>query len=782
MHRPGTKTLRALLLATLLALAALTLPASSSMAQEAPGNLQAPTLEQLFPKNGLIGAPATQVAFSHDGKYAAYVHYRDLWIVDTTANTQFKAVSAQTLAKFRSADRDTPKNYYGVFHYTWSPQGSELLFLCEGHLYRYQLPAKEITRLTKVRMSSWEAPWFETLRYLPDGSGYLFARGGYESHLSIWKGTFATKAFQPWVPRLPAGEALLNFEISPDGQHLAMRTRKTAPGMAWSFFKIATYRDRFMQVQTTARFLADDALLDSTFNVFVAPLDRVTTDANAVTRVWSYKQTAHGDIATGPSWSPDSLKLALARYAHTQNTFEILETELQSDRNLRQGGNLVPQKARVVHAFEHMGGPTTPKMLQPWYLADSRHLVFVCEQSEFLQLHKLDTQAGTFTQLTSGQFEVYPIALAKDRSAVYVATTKDHPTQRVLYSINVTNGNMQRLTAEPGTYGDIDRNWNRITTVAVSPDGQTVLANYATFGKLRELVQVDVAAGTQKALTISHGPQAHRLATARPEFISYKNRHGDTIYGYAFKPQGWQKTDQRPALIYIYGGALGIDKEAMDGEVREYYLFAQYMAEKHGYLTVVLDPRGASGYGGRHEKANFEQPGKAQVEDLEDGAKFLVANYGVDAKRIGLHGWSFGGFATQMCLYTSDAFAAGIAGAGPTQWENYNAWYTTTAIGKGGPPRRTLRRFSLLPLAKDLQGQLLLVHGMEDNNVLLQDTINVYRALLDAGKVTQVELFLDPTGGHGLGGDVQQLGKFRKYEQFLLRTLGSGNHNALAVR
>jgi dipeptidyl-peptidase-4 len=775
MQRPGTKTLRALVLATVLTLAALTLPARSSVAQQAAGKAQTPTLEQLFPKNGLVGAPAAQVAFSHDGKYGAYVHHRDLWIVDIAANSQFKAVSAQTLYKFRSADQDTPKNYSGVFHYTWSPQGTELLFLCEGHLYRYQLPTNEISRLTQVRLSSWEAPWFETLRYLPDGSGYLFARGGHESHLTIWKGTFVTRELQSWRPQLPAFEELLGFEISPDGQHLAMRTRKTAPGMSWSSFKIAIYRDRFMQVQTTARYLAENAMLDSTVSIFVAPLDRVTTDATAATRVWSCKLTAHGDVVARPSWSPDSRKLAFAHYAHAQNKFEILETELQRDRNTRDGGNLVPQQARVVYTFEHKGGPTTPRMVEPWYLADSRHLVFVCEQSEFLQLHKLDTQDGTFTALTSGQFEVYPIALAKDRSAVYVATTKDHPAQRVLYSVSVTNGNMQRLTAEPGTYGTIERNWNRITTVAVSPDGRTVLANYATFGKLRELVQVDVAASTHKVLTYSHGPQAHRLATARPEFISYKNRHGDTIHGYVFKPQGWQNTDQRPALIYVYGGALGIDKEAMDGEVREYYLFAQYMAEKHGYVTVVLDPRGASGYGGRHEKANFEQPGKAQVEDLEDGAKFLVANYGVDAKRIGLHGWSFGGFATQMCMYTSEAFAAGIAGAGPTQWENYNAWYTTTAIGKGGPPRRTLRRFSLLPLAKDLRGQLLLVHGMEDNNVLLQDTINVYRALLDAGKVTQVELFLDPTGGHGLGGDVQQLSKFRKYEQFLLRTLGSGN-------
>jgi dipeptidyl aminopeptidase/acylaminoacyl peptidase len=128
-----------------------------------------------------------------------------------------------------------------------------------------------------------------------------------------------------------------------------------------------------------------------------------------------------------------------------------------------------------------------------------------------------------------------------------------------------------------------------------------------------------------------------------------------------------------------------------------------------------------------------------------------------------------------MCLYTApDVFAAGIAGAGPTEWENYNAWYSTATIGPSRPGQPDLGKFSLLPLAKNLKGKLLLVHGMEDSNVLYQDTVRVYRELLKAGKETNVELFLDPTGGHGLGGDVNQLTKARKYEDFLLRHLGKG--------
>ncbi|MBR7784687.1 alpha/beta hydrolase family protein, partial [Undibacterium luofuense] len=103
---------------------------------------------------------------------------------------------------------------------------------------------------------------------------------------------------------------------------------------------------------------------------------------------------------------------------------------------------------------------------------------------------------------------------------------------------------------------------------------------------------------------------------------------------------------------------------------------------KHGYVTVAVDPRGHSNYGRKFSDANWEQAGKPQTEDLEDLAKYMQQNLGVNGQRIGLTGWSFGGFQTQYTLYTSpDTFAAGIAGAGPTEWENYNSWYSGRTIG-----------------------------------------------------------------------------------------------------
>ena len=260
----------------------------------------------------------------------------------------------------------------------------------------------------------------------------------------------------------------------------------------------------------------------------------------------------------------------------------------------------------------------------------------------------------------------------------------------------------------------------------------------------------------------------------RPERFSFKNRHGDSIPAYVFKPQGWKASDKRPAVVYIYGGPLN-DRHSVESDSFQpsAYVFAMYMAAKHGYVMVTIDSRGHSNYGRRFSDANWEQAGLPQTEDLEDLHALMSKDFGIDPARVGLNGWSFGGFQTQYTMYSKpDLFAAGIAGAGPTEWENYNSWYSGRTIGKTDRSKPNLRKYSLIPMAKGLRKPLLLVHGMMDPNVLYQDTVNVYRALLETGKEGLVDLFLDPEGEHGMGGAVKTVGWHRKYEAFWLQHLG----------
>ena len=791
------------------------------------------TLEKLFSRRGFTGTTATGMAFSHDGRYAAYLwkpyvdrlEGNDLYLLDVASGKAERVTSLAMMTRFQAsaraakearerrassgdegADNDRRDDqqqeqqqqerqrggggqnqqragrYAGVSGFTWSPIENELIFTSEGDLYRWKIGMKEPIRLTATRTNE------SSVQYLPDGSGFIYMRDG---ALMRWR--FSRDREEQLDPRFgpqgfagggrgfgqrrqqdqqqqeqqqdgaqgPPTESLSTYKLSPDGKRLVLTTRKRVPGEKPDpnrKVNIATYRERFMTVREVPREVTEDQPPIFETTVYFYEIGDPFLENGVLSTLFTFKATTPRDMISTPDWASDSRHATWATFTYTNR-----EVQVHSAVIADAPGKDKAATAKLVSKFTHNGGPTTPPMIQPRYIDDNRRIVLLTEQSGFRQLHLLDPAYESMEQLTNGKYEVYPLDLSKDRKNYYLTATKEDSACRDIYRYNFADRSLTRISKERGVYD----------AVVVSPDGKNLLTNYVCFGKPRELYLL-AADGAQKALTSSHPDLAKTLMAERPEFFTYVNRNGQEIHAHLFKPPGWKKEDKRPLLIYVYGGPLGTSKNVVEGAYQsDGYYFAAYMAKKYGYVTCTIDPRGMSGYGAVFEKANFEQVGKPQVEDLVDGVKFMVENCGVDPKRVGIHGWSFGGFQTQMCMYSApDVFAVGIAGAGPTEWENYNSWYSSATIGPSRPGLPDLSKYSLLPLAKNLKGKLLLLHGMEDSNVLYQDTVRVYRELLKAGKGTQVELFLDPTGGHGLGGDIDRLQKAKKYEEFLVRTLG----------
>ncbi len=849
---PLMKTLSSLLIGALLA--ALVATPAHAFAQEAKdeqkGEQKADketefTLKNLFPDKGLFGPSARSMAFSHDGRYAAWLyrpylerrHGSDLWIQDTSSGEVQRVTSVSVLAPFQKSTREVKKDrikkaakkkgkdededendnkdgkeekkpemtgdevgekdaededaprYSGVSSFKWSPTADEMMFQSSGDTYHLVMGQEGFQRLTKTRSRE------GNVQYLPDGSGFT-----YQQDEAVMRVRFGTHFLEQINPDLPDGMRVQDYEISPDGKSVALLGSTSRRGREGGrTVNIATYGDRFMQVREVPRTVSDDPVGDSTSSVFLYRLPDPDLENGELVKVYTHKRSGPRDSLRVPSWAPDSSKVAFSVFEQSSGHVNILEATFPPEKEEEEGDDqdngdeddgasddqedgdedeeaeddqdeetdkdeMQEHAAKVVYRFLHNGGPTTPNMIQPQYLADSRRMIFLTEQSGFRHLHVLDPVYEAMQQFTHGHFEVYPLDMPEHRKFMFVTATKEDPSTLDVYRLDLEDATMTRLTTEMGSY----------SSAAVSPDGSKVLALFSNYGNLRELVSIEVTDKEQKKLTDSHPDKARHFTQAKPEALRYQNRHGQEIHGLMWKPEDWKKTDKRPLLIYVYGGPLGTRKQVTQGNFgSDAYFFSRYMTEKYGYVTCTIDPRGMSGYGALFEKANYEQVGVPQVEDLTDGVKFLIENHGVDPERVGIHGWSFGGFQTQMCLYTEpDVFAVGMAGAGPTEWENYNSWYSTGTIGPSREGQTDLKEYSLLPLAKNLKGKLLLVHGMEDSNVLYQDTVRVYSELLEAGKETNVELFLDPSGGHGLGGKVKRLGRYRKYEEFLLRTLG----------
>ncbi|MEC8252333.1 MAG: prolyl oligopeptidase family serine peptidase [Planctomycetota bacterium] len=803
---------------------ALVLPLAAPLLaqQEAAKAGPAFSLENIFPekKKPLFGPSASSAAFSHSGKYAAYLyrglaerrHGNDLWIVDVASGGAERATSALVMSAFQAAarevvddrvkagkkaakkkeqkgddkaadaaaqlqrdreefgdrvgkddaDKEKAPRYGGVSSFVWSPNKDELLFTAAGDVFRLEVGAKSPRRLTHTKASE------RDVQYLPDGSGYTYLLDG-----ALMKVTFGSHIVIQLDPKLPSGEQMTSYRLSQDGQHLVFLANK---GSSWQAgnrrVNIARYRDRFMEVRQVPRTVSDDEIPDRKTAVYLHSLEGAMEELHKPRLIHTHTHSGPRDILPVPEWAPDSSRVTFTTFEQKSSHVMILEArvdEAPEEADSKDDKAYVDLPAKTVFRFLHDGGPNTPRMMQPRYCADSRHIVYLSEQSGFRHVHVLDPLYETQRPLTSGRYEVYPFGINKVHSRLFVTATKEHPTRQDLYALDLSSGDMQRLNETPGVYG----------SAAVNQDGTATLATRSHYGELKELYLL--RGGNETKLTDSHPPRTAKLTAAAPEFFSYKNRHGHEIHGHVYKPEGWKKDDKRPLLLYVYGGPLGTRKQVVDGSFHSAsYFFGQYMAREHGWVTCTIDPRGMSGYGGMFEKANFERVGKPQVEDLSDGVKHMIERYGVDPDLVAMHGWSFGGFQTQMCLYMApEVFQVGIAGAGPTEWENYNSWYSTGTIGKSREGKTDLAKYSLLPLAKNLKGKLLLVHGMEDSNVLYQDTVRVYRELLKADKETLVELFLDPTGGHGLGGDVTSLRRYRKYEEFLVRHLGSPKQQAV---
>ncbi|MEC7231716.1 MAG: prolyl oligopeptidase family serine peptidase, partial [Planctomycetota bacterium] len=596
-------------------------------------------------------------------------------------------------------------------------------------------------------------------------------------------------------PQLPGGLTMRSYALSPDGKRVVFVASSGSVFRGGSrTVDIATYRDRFMKVRTVPRTVSDDPVAKVESAVFLHELPTGDSEVGRLIKVYERTSSGPRDVLQLPDWAPDSSSVTFSVFDQATSQVHILEADFEKDEpeedsgsedtesadeegaespadekaeedELPGTGELEEREARIVHRFLHTGGPNTPRMIEPRYLADSRRIALITEQTGFRHVHVLDPVYETLVPMTHGRYEVYPLGLNEARTHMFMEATKEDSACLDIYALEFDTGELARLTERRGVH----------SSAAVSDDGAHVLAIHAAFGSPRELVHVANAKDTT-AITDSHPERTTEILAAQPELFAYENRAGQEIRGFVFTPEQFgapklQEGETRPLLVYVYGGPLGTRKSVVEGTAQSSaYQFAQYMTREHGWVTATIDPRGQSGYGALFEKANFEQVGKPQVEDLVDGVRYLVEAHGADADRVAIHGWSFGGFQTQMCMYTEpEVFKCGIAGAGPTEWENYNSWYSTGTIGSSREGETDLGKYSLLPLAKGLEGKLLLVHGMEDSNVLYQDTVRVYAELLDAGKEALVELFVDPTGGHGLGGHVKSLGRFRKYEEFLLR-------------
>lgn len=658
------------------------------------------------------------------------------------------------LKKQRELHKLKPADLYpGVAQFVWAHEADELIFQYRGNLLRWR-PQAGVEPLLLTQRT------LRVLAYSRDDQGFL-----YQDETRVLRARFDRVGAQVLNRELvhPV-EAERKYRIeattlSEDGRFMALLARAPlqaeegrSPPRPGRQVEIADYSKRWATTKKVDREVSDDKRMVLPLALYVRAVPQPgALPAEQGEPVFTHKG---GDV-----W------FEISPIAWTKNGSHYAFVTWEREKELLRVYLGTPAAAKPELVLERRGdvGHEVVNVLRPRFTPDGRQLVLTLDEAGFRQPYAIDLASRQLRPLLKGDFEAHTVlGFTPDSRAFFVLANQGDFGAMNLWRADMASGALTPI-GEAGLY---HRN------AAVSHDGRWAAAWAGDWTRTPELRLLGGAA--PRTLTQSHDPAWGEVIRLRPERFSFKNRHGDTLHAYAFKPPGWQASDRRPAVVYVYGGPLNdrhiVETDSFQGTG---FLFNQYLALRHGYVTVSIDTRGHSNYGRRFSGANWERVGEPQTEDLEDLHRELVARWGVDGARVGLNGWSFGGFQTQHTLFTKpDLFAAGIAGAGPTEWENYNSWYSGRTIGKVDRSKPNLRKYSLLPLAANLKKPLLLVHGMADPNVLYQDTVNVYRALLESGKDALVDLYLDPEGEHAMGGSVKPVGLHRKYEAFWLRTLG----------
>ena len=635
--------------------------------------------------------------------------------------------------------------YPGVKAYVWSKTKPELIFQYRGDLFRYIPATDQIIRLTMTDRKE------EILAYTPDSDGYFYAKDN-----QAFKVMFASSYIQQLNHKLDKKNKykIDGTSISPNGQWMMILAKKQEGKSGYRDVQIMSYKERFAKATKVKRQVADDKRNEPHYRLILRKIQNTNFG----------REPEHiFDIPGGDNW----YEFSNIKWNKKGSMYAFITWEREKgDLKIWTGETAEGKKPEMLFAMKEKIGFKSFYHRNLKFSPDGKYLAAIINNGKgFRQPVLFDLATKKKLTLTDGRFEAYPIlGFSKDSAKMYVESDKLSPAKHSIFEITLATKEMKLVGNENGMHSGSK----------ISKSNRWIATNFGNWEKRPELHIMDLEKSVTKVVTASHRKDWDQFNFIKPERFTYQNRQGQTIHGMIFKPKGWSPEDKRPGIVYMYGGPLNTDHTVeSDNYSTLAYLFQMIMAAKHGYVTVNIDPRGQSGYGRDFSEANFEQVGIPQTQDLEDLVKHMGKDFGVDTKRLGLHGWSFGGFQTLMTMFTSpDTFRCGIAAASVTEWENYNSWYAGSTIGPSVRKKPTLRKYSLLPLAKKLKHPLLLVHGMMDPNVLYQDTVKVYQALLEAGKETLVDLFLDPEGKHGLNGIVKNKSTYKKFESWFVSQLG----------
>ncbi|MCD9032809.1 DPP IV N-terminal domain-containing protein [Luteimonas sp. Y-2-2-4F] len=734
-------------------------------ATAAPAAERSLTLEAITGDAPLSGPTLTRPQVAPDGSRVTFLRGKDddrnrldLWEYHIgSGQTRLLVDSSvvlpgeETLSDEEKARRERQRiaGLTGIVDYQWAPDARTLLFPLGGELYLYDLSktgADAVRKLTDV------ARGFATDPRLSPRGGYVsFVRGrdlwavdlrsGRELRLTDDGSDTIGNGVAEFVADEEMGRHT-GYWWAPDDSAIAYARIDESPVPLQKRYEV--YPDRTEIVEQRYPAAGDP-------NVRVS-LHVVRVAAGAA------EPAAHQRIDLGPDpdiylarvqWR-DARRLTFQRQARDQQTLDLVEAELDTGR---QRVLLTETSATWVPLHDNLH-----------FLADGR-FVWGSERSGYEHLYLVSEDGASARPLTSGEWVVDGLlAVDEAKGLAYFAGWRERPTERHVYAVPLAGGDIVQLSREPGLH---NASFARNASVWVDS-----WSNTATPPQI-ELFHADgrrIAALVGNDLDDPQHPYApFRAAHLPTEFGTLTAADGRTELHYSLiRPAGFDPARRYPVVVFVYGGpAAQTVLDSWPGRADAF--FNQYLAQQ-GYAVFSLDNRGTPRRGRDFGGALYRRQGTVEVDDQVRGVEWLRAQPWVDPARIGVHGWSNGGYMTLMLLGKApDAYACGIGGAPVTDWALYDTHYTERYMHLPADNTEGYREASVFTHAGRIRpGALLLIHGMADDNVLFSNSTNLMSTLQREG--IPFELMTYPGAKHGLRGS-DALHRYRLSEAFFGRCL-----------
>jgi dipeptidyl-peptidase-4 len=718
---------------------------------ETPATL---TVGRIFDSPNLDGEQVSGLKFSPDGKRLTFLKGKekdretlDLWQYHLETGKQSLLIDSDILkqgelSEEEAALRERQRLFSkGIVQYTWMSSNNEVFIPAggEGAICNVSdaegVTAQVLPLTTGTKNNIKLSPKGAHVTYVHEKNLYVHERAtGETRQLTHDGGGTITNG----LPDFIAAEEMNRYDgywWSPDETQIAYAQVDESPVPIAQRQEI--YADRIETIDQRYPFAGERNVL----------VDLCVVDV----KTGEEKRVSLGDnpdiYLERVKWLPDSrhLSFQVLQRNHQQLDLIVVDTETLEQRTL-----VTEHSDTWLNRHEEIR-----------FLKNAPQFVWASERSGFKHLYLYDTDGTCISQLTSGDWCVNKIRHLDEKSGVlYFDGFADSILEQHLYSVPLDgSAKPTKVTAEKG--------WH---DVKVAPDGKTFVDTFSHACAppqvtLHDISGKQISAIQPNTVTTGHPYSPYLPIHSEPTFGTIKAVDGQTLHYSLLKPKDFDPNKQYPVIVHVYGGP-GLRR------VRNRWgcasgSWGQLMAQQ-GFVMFSIDNRGSSDRGVAFESPIHNLLGKVETEDLDSGVTFLKNQPYIDSTKIGLFGWSYGGYMTLMGMSKLPHFAAGVSVAPVSEWGLYDTCYTERYLPADN--KEGYAASAVFPYLSELKGRLYLMHGMADDNVLFTNTTKVARALIDHGILFQMMCY--PGAKHSIAGKINSTHIYSEITNFFKERLG----------